>query len=214
MATGAGRDKVRADMSKRDKEQPSELASAAEALDNQLRRFEELTEQLVQHPLNSEKNLERASRLLQEVAALDGRLSASVADLVTAVSSARDRQNTQAEAVQTRAKDLEQRVEVFKTLLTRYGALGQSAAELNGQVQQFAARRGEARTPESEAHLALDLQALLERMGQLAAEAQEVAQGANEQDFSDIARQADGLRQQLLAARNKMSLLNKDLPAA
>ena len=87
-------------------------------------------------------------------------------------------------------------------------------AELNGQVQQFAARRGEARTPENEAHLAVDLQALLERMGQLATEAQEVAETAQRQDFSDIGRQADGLRQQLLAARNKMSLLNKDLPAA
>lgn len=201
-------------MSKRDEKQTSELAAAAEALESQLRHFEDLAEQLRKHPLNTEKNLERASRLLQEVAALDGQLSQSVSALVAAVSRARDRQNTQAESVQQRARDLESRVEVFKTLLTRYGALGHSAADLNGQVQQFAARRSGPRTPETDAHLALELQALLERMGQLADEAQGVAQAAEEQDFSDVARQADGLRQQLLAARNKMSLLNKDLPAA
>jgi chromosome segregation ATPase len=201
-------------MSKRDKEQPSELATAAEALETELRRFEDFSEQFQKHPLNTEKNLERASRLLQEVAALDERLRTRVSDLVAAITKARDRQGKQAESIQQHALVLEQRVEVFKQLLTRYGALGQSAAELNAQVQQFAARRSEARTPEQSAHLAVDLQALLERMGQLATEAQSVAEAANAQDFSDVARQADGLRQQLQAARNKLSLLTKELPEA
>jgi chromosome segregation ATPase len=205
---------VRPAMSKRDKEQPSELATAAEALETELRRFEDFSEQFQKHPLNTEKNLERASRLLQEVAALDERLRTRVSDLVAAITKARDRQGKQAESIQQHALVLEQRVEVFKQLLTRYGALGQSAAELNAQVQQFAARRSEARTPEQSAHLAVDLQALLERMGQLATEAQSVAEAANAQDFSDVARQADGLRQQLQAARNKLSLLTKELPEA
>jgi chromosome segregation ATPase len=201
-------------MSKRDKEQPSELATAAEALESELRRFEDFSEQFQKHPLNTEKNLERASRLLQEVAALDERLRSRVSELVAAITKARDRQGKQAESIQQHALVLEQRVEVFKQLLTRYGALGQSAAELNAQVQAFAARRSEARTPEQSAHLAVDLQALLERMGQLASEAQSVAEAANAQDFSDVARQADGLRQQLQAARNKLSLLTKELPEA
>jgi hypothetical protein len=47
----------------------------------------------------------------------------------------------------------------------------------------------------------------------VADEAQGLATSANEADFSDIARQADSLRQQLLSARNKMSLLQKGLAA-
>jgi hypothetical protein len=37
---------------------------------------------------------------------------------------------------------------------------------------------------------------------------------AEEQDFTDIGRQADSLRQQLLSARNKLNLLRKGLASS
>ena len=55
------------------------------------------------------------------------------------------------------------------------------------------------------------LDALNERMGQVADEAQAVTGLAEEQDFTDIGRQADSLRQQLLSARNKLNLLRTGL---
>lgn len=198
-------------MSKSDKAPTSELTAAAEALDSQLRRFESLTEQFKKSPLNSEKSLEKASKLLRDVAEQDRVLNESVSALVAAVASARDRQQKNAEAVNEHAQYLEKRAETFKTLLERYGALGQSAAELNQRMQDFAAKRAEAQTPEKSAEVVDSLDALSERMGQVAEEAQEVVKLADEQDFTDIGRQADSLRQQILSARNKLGLLRKGL---
>ena len=134
---------VAAPMSKRDKSPSSELVAAAEALDAQLTRFESLADQFRKAPLNSEKNLERASKLLKDVAEQDQHLNAAVSALVAAVTKTRDRQQTQAESVNARAQDLQQRAEAFKVLLERYGALGQSAAELNGTCRtRHPARQG------------------------------------------------------------------------
>jgi uncharacterized protein YoxC len=197
-------------MSKRDKS--SELVAAAEALESQLTRFESLAEQFRKAPLNSEKSLERASKLLRDVAEQDQQLNASVSALVAAVTATRDRQQTQAESVNARAQELQLRAETFKTLLERYGALGQSAAELNQRMQEFAALRTKNQeTGGQNTELIGILDALNERMGQVADEAQAVTGLAEEQDFTDIGRQADSLRQQLLSARNKLNLLRKGL---
>lgn len=201
-------------MSKRDKSPSSELVAAAEALESQLTRFESLADQLHKSPLNSEKSLERASKLLRDVAEQDQVLNASVSALVAAVTAARDRQQTQAEAVNARAEELQQRAETFKSLLERYGELGKSAAELNQRMQEFAAKRAQAQTPEQNAELIGTLDALNERMVQVADEAQSVTKLAEEQDFTDVGRQADSLRQQLLSARNKLGLLRKGLASA
>ena len=201
-------------MNKSAKPPSSELTTAAEALDSQLRRFESLTEQFQKSPLNSEKSLERASKLLRDVAEQDRVLNESVSALVAAVSGARDRQQKNAEAVNEHAQYLEKRAETFKTLLERYGALGQSAAELNQRMQEFATKRAEAQTEEQNAELAGSLDALQERMGQVAEEAQAVVTLADEQDFTDIGRQADSLRQQILSARNKLGLLRKGMAPA
>jgi uncharacterized protein YoxC len=198
-------------MSKSAKPPTSELTAAAEALDEQLRRFESLTEQFKKSPLNSEKSLERASKLLRDVAEQDRVLNESVSALVAAVAGARDRQQKNAEAVNAHAQYLEKRAETFKTLLERYGALGQSAAELNQRMQDFAAKRAEPQTAEKNVELVGSLDALSERMGQVAEEAQAVVKLAEEQDFTDIGRQADSLRQQILSARNKLGLLRKGL---
>lgn len=198
-----------ATMSKRDKPQESELVAAAQALDEGLERFEALSEQLQNAPLQSEKHLERASTTLKNLADMDDQLRQRVTALVGAISRVRDRQQAQAEAVHQRAQELQARTEVFKDLLVRYGNMGQSAGELNVQMQQFAQQRQDAKTPEENAALATTFQALQDRMAQVAIEAEDLSRAADEKEFNDIARQADSLRQQLLSARNKMGLLQK-----
>ncbi|RKG84465.1 hypothetical protein [Corallococcus terminator] len=199
-------------MSKRDTPSPSELVSAAQALDAELLRFEALAGQLQDAPLTSEKHLERASRTLKELADLDDALRVRVGALVQAITGVRTRQQTQADAVNARAQELQRRTEVFKDLLTRYGGLGQSAADLNGRMQQFSAlRQQESRTAEEDAQLTAVFNSLQERMAEVADEAATLAGAADADHFSDIARQADSLRQQLLSARNKLGLLHQSL---
>ncbi|SEM41577.1 hypothetical protein SAMN05444354_116109 [Stigmatella aurantiaca] len=198
-------------MSKRDKPPSSELTSAAEALEAQLRRFESLSDQFRRSPLNSEKSLERASKLLRDVAEQDGVLNASVSALVAAVARTRDRQQQEADSVNAHALHLQERAELFKSLLERYGALGQSAAELNQRMQEFAVQRAQAQGEEHNAALHQALEGLQERMGQVAEEARAVVEQAETQDFADVGRQAESLRQQILSARNKLGLLRKGI---
>jgi uncharacterized protein YoxC len=200
-------------MTKREKQDPTQLEQAAEGVEEELRRFEDLAETVLRTPLDSEKNLERASKALRDVAESDERLVAQLQKLVAAVGGIRDRQQEHARGVNARAEELQARTQAFQALLQRYAGLGRSAAELNAVVQDIAARRQKATTSEDNRALAGSLDQLLERMGQVAEEAQGLATSSTEQDFGDIARQADSLRQQLLSARNKMSLLQKGLAA-
>ncbi|NNC22264.1 hypothetical protein HRD49_42170 [Corallococcus exiguus] len=199
-------------MSKRDTPPSSELVSAAQSLDAELLRFEALSEQLKEAPLTSEKHLERASKTLKDLADLDDALRMRVGALVQAITGVRNRQQAQADAVNVCAQELQQRTEVFKELLTRYGALGQSAADLNGRMQEFAALRQQAtRTAEEDARLTEVFTALQARMAEVADDAATLTLAAEEAKFTDIGRQADSLRQQLLSARNKLGLLHQSL---
>ncbi|NNB99206.1 hypothetical protein HI113_35480 [Corallococcus exiguus] len=199
-------------MSKRDTPPSSELVSAAQSLDAELLRFEALSEQLKEAPLTSEKHLERASKTLKDLADLDDALRMRVGALVQAITGVRNRQQAQADAVNVRAQELQQRTEVFKELLTRYGALGQSAADLNGRMQEFAALRQQAtRTAEEDARLTEVFTALQARMAEVADDAATLTSAAEEAKFTDIGRQAESLRQQLLSARNKLGLLHQSL---
>ncbi|RUO88346.1 hypothetical protein D7Y11_35875 [Corallococcus sp. AB018] len=199
-------------MSKRDTPPSSELVSAAQSLDAELLRFEALSEQLKEAPLTSEKHLERASKTLKDLADLDDALRMRVGALVQAITGVRNRQQAQADAVNVCAQELQQRTEVFKELLTRYGALGQSAADLNGRMQEFAALRQQAtRTVEEDARLTEVFTALQARMAEVADDAATLTLAAEEAKFTDIGRQADSLRQQLLSARNKLGLLHQSL---
>lgn len=194
-------------MTKASKLDISELTSAAQSLETELRRFEEAVEEARTIPLNSRKNLERSAKTLSEVASIDERLGQHVQTLAVSISAARERRQAQAELVNVRAKEIQARTEILQGLLLKYGELGQHAADLNGLMQQVAVHRQEAKTPEQHEEVHATLQQLQERMGQVAQSAAALSQEASEQDFGDLARQTDGMRQQLLAARNKMNLL-------
>lgn len=199
-------------MNKRDKNARSDLVTAAEALDRELRTFEGLAEAVRKHPLSSQKNLERMAATLKEVTESDDRLSAGIQALLAAINHARERQEAQARAVHARALELQQRAEELGALQQRYAALGVSAGELNALMQQIAARKSE--TGASDADLAAGLGGLIEKLGQIAGEAKHLTETARERDFVDVMQQADALRQQLQAARNKLAQFQKSLAPA
>lgn len=198
-------------MAKNDKRPQSELALAAEALDEELRKFESLTHALRRDPLNSQKSLERTAGMLREVADSDDRLAKLVHALVAAITTAREKQQQQAKQVHERALELQQRTEVLKELLLQYEVVGTEAIELNAVVQKLAAQRREAKTPEANREIIASIEELEERMGKAAESARALAEGADAKEFVDVSRQAEALRQQLLAAKNKMGLLKKGL---
>src|SRR5439155_14521018 len=116
------------------KSKRSELVEAAEALDDELHRFETAAEAAAKAPMNSQKHLERAAKQLSAIAESDEQLQTCVKQLVDAVSASRDRQVKHAAALGAAAARLQQRTEVLQGLMTEFGALGTSAGALNGSV--------------------------------------------------------------------------------
>jgi len=194
-------------------EKESELTAAAAAVEDELQKFEALSERIRTAEMDSQKNLERFANSLRDVADADERLGQRVRILVTAIATARERQQKQAEMISNRAKELQARTQVFQGLIEQYAILGTKAAELNQAVQQAYQSR-QTGTAEGEADATVKLSEINQGTGKLAEEAEKVVNAADAAGFSDISRQADSLRQQLLSARNKLNLLSKKVPSA
>ncbi len=198
-------------MEKRD--QPSELISAAEALDAELRKFEELSESIQKTPFNSQKNLDRASRTLTEIAQVGEALQVRLGSVVSAIVNFRQKQVACAEVVQKRAHELEERGKVLGGLLAEYRALGEKTRELNVDLKSLKGAK-ENGGGENSNGLFSQFKDLEPRVGQLVEVAQKLFEQAETLGFTDIAHQADGLRQQLQAIRNKLNLLRQRLAQA
>ena len=196
-------------------EASSSLLAAAEAFDVELGRFAHLTEGARRGTLSSQRSLERAAELLKEVADCEEQMQAQARALMAALAEARAQQEAQAALVSQRAEELRQRTVVYGELLQRFQQLGEDAAELNGMGQRLSLKKREAGASEADMakdpELASGLRLLSERMASVAERARDLESTARDADFEDVARQADSLRQQLLAARNKVVLLHGTL---
>lgn len=168
------------------------LGAAAAALEAELRRFEQLAELATRVDLKSQKNLERASRAAQDAADAQGRVNERVSGLVEEITRARERQEEQARQLAVRAGQIDERRQALEALLLRFAQLGNDAAEVNALLKQGG-----------------DVAAAEERLGTVAGVAEELLREAERVGFEDAARQAESIRQQSLAARNKLKLLRE-----
>jgi hypothetical protein len=185
------------------KREPSPLVAAAMALEEELARISSVAREAQRLPLDSQRNVERTADKLAELGAVDEQLGPLVQQLLGAVGALVQRQQEQAAALAARAEEVRARREALRALLGRYAALGRDAQELNGMVQAFASGA----RPGTEAPDPPSYDAVRETMTRLIGDAEGVAHASREQGFEDLSRQADGLRQQLLSARNKLNLL-------
>src|SRR5581483_6180635 len=188
------------------------LTEAAEALEAELRRFDELALAVQREKLTSEKGLRRAAQKLGELASADTRLGERLQALVAAIGAARERQQAQAEAVHARAEEIQRRTDVLASLLGQWAALGRDAAEVNKVAQSLVTDdEGE----NGSTRRALDptrFEEVDDRLGRLADDAQRLADAAKDAGFPDVADQGTSLRAQLLAALNKVRLLRERAP--
>jgi len=172
-------------------EKTNALSEAALALDRELRRFDDLAAQASRMKLTTEKNVERATEALTRAAECQDRIHGHVQALVAAVGEARQKQEADAAALMGRAGEIAARRKEFADVLQRMAGLGRMAKEVQDALQAGPAGID-------------DVQA---RMGKIADEAAGIGRTAQEKEMEDVARQAEVLRQQILAARNKVALL-------
>ncbi len=200
-------------MSKRPQSaESSELVASAMAIEEELRKFETLAEEVRTGPLRSQKNLEKMGKLLNSVADCDERMVAHMRSLLGVLNQWRDRQQTLAAEVNSRALELQERTKVYQSLMERFAELGQEAAALSGHMQGIASQTQQGQMKAEE--IISSLQLMNDRMTQVAERAESLASDAAAQDFADVSRDADSLRQQLLSARNRANLLQQKLHPA
>jgi hypothetical protein len=168
------------------------LGAAAASLEAELRRFEQLADLAVRMELKSQKNLERAAQAAQEAAEAQTRVSERVRGLVEEIARARERQEDQAKQLGGRAEEIRSRRQALEALLARFARLGNEVAEVNTLLKEG----GNVADAE-------------ERLGSVAASAEELLRDAEREGFEDAVRQAESIRQQSLAARNKLKLLRE-----
>jgi chromosome segregation ATPase len=193
------------------KDAEAELSIAAARLEAELRSFEEMVERVGKATLDSKKGLERGARALADALGAHERVAAGVKDLVAAVASARERQESAANVLQAGAAKLQERTAVIAGFLEKFGALGDEAREMNAMMQGISAEYREGESPSAD--MLARINEVHRRMGDVAGKAAELASLAQAEGVVDIGQQADSLRQQIYATRNRLGLLQNGLPS-
>jgi chromosome segregation ATPase len=184
-------------------EQPGGLGEAAETLEATLRRFEELTTGACKIALNSEKNLARAARAINEAAASQERIASALGVLVKHINAAQVRQQTTSERVFARAKEIQERTREFESLMKELISVGEEAGAITSELQRLT-ENGIGAEQNGKHSLEPVLSSVQQRMTQAAARAQDVERRAREGGMHEVVRHADSLRQQIEAAREKL----------
>ena len=192
------------------KEIPS-LVAAATALDDELRRFDELAREAREQRINGQKGLTRTAALLRESLNARERIEDSVRKLLAEIGSAQQRQQESIQILVDVASLLERRTKERDDLLTRFAGLGASAARVNVLAAGLATRRQEGAAETELLELLVGIQA---QMTGVAAEADALTEDAEKSDWPDIARQADAVRQQVSAVKSKLAAAHRNIAAS
>jgi exonuclease VII small subunit len=190
------------------KKSPDSLATAVVAFEAELRHFEETVAELNRVSVNSDKTLHRAKNALEACSESEQRLACLLRDFVTAMQAAQAKQQLCMDAALQGARRIQARNEARNALLERVAQLGERAREVN---EPIAALMVEGGAPTGAAELLASLQEVGTRMDSVIADCTAVAASAREDEWTDIARDADTLKQQLQAARNKVLVTQRNV---
>ena len=178
----------------------SPLAAAATAFDAELAQYARLGELFLKTPLGSVKHLERANQLLGEIAAAEERLQIAGKDLVSALGSARSRQEQLAVEVVAHVPVLSARNGKLTELMGELGKIAGDVGELNTVVLQVSGENGDA----TKAPTAVDALGVSERVLAMSARAGALAKQASEAELEEVATQAHALHQRLEVIGKKL----------
>jgi hypothetical protein len=190
----------------------SPLTAAAASLEAELKRYAELASEAMHAPLTSEKNIDRAGRALLAAAECEKGLTDLVRTLVEAVGTARQTQEATSSSLAERATLIVERRAELDGLMTRFAMLGETAKMLNEGLQKLGGYKGNPYDGNDASELREALGQIDVGMTTVAEHAAALAKEAAARELSDLGRQADGLRQQILAAKNRLAHLHKGLP--
>lgn len=189
----------------------ADLVSAAETVENDVRRLEELSAAARRIRLNTEKSIARAARELQETMEQQERLANGLRAFGEAMVRMQERQQAALEPLGARAAEIQDRMTRLSEHMQRFGALGIQASEVAKLLQALPsvqAESGEGGT--GSVHPAAQTSALIdvdERFTALVEQAKSLAESARVEDFPEIFREADALKQKIHSMRGRLAEL-------
>lgn len=193
-------------MTKRD--EPINLTSAAQNLEGDLRKLEETVREAKGLDVTSDKTLHRARKLLEACSGHQLKLAGHLQDLVSAMQSAQVRVQASMDETIELSRRVGARASERAELVERFVVLGKRTAEIGEPVNAVVERHSEGAQP---AELIVAVSAVLAVAEALVLECEGLVEDAKKGDWTDIAKETDGLRQQILSARNKVLMLRRNL---
>jgi len=168
-----------------------EIVRAAEAMEVEMARLESIARAASKARLDSEKNLAKAAAELNEAVAMPERLAERLQALAAAMGRMQERQQAALESLAAFAAAIQQRMARLGQLMDAFAALGKTAAEVNAQL---------AGAPFEPAARAL----AETRLQEIADGARALFEAARDDDFPEVAREADLLKQRMNDLRKRL----------
>ncbi|HEX3597937.1 MAG TPA: hypothetical protein VHU80_22665 [Polyangiaceae bacterium] len=178
-------------MSKDDKDEP-ELVRAARALESQVVELETLSRSVRKIRLNSEKSIARAAKELGEVLSMPERMAARLTTVAEAMQQMQTRQQAALEPLALHAAEIQKRMQQLGEHMQTFSELGKAAGEVTALLQTDSGDR------------AGSLKDARERLTQIAEGAAALHDAARSADFPEVVREADALKQRIVAARRRI----------
>lgn len=191
-------------MTKRD--ESSEIVNAANAIERDLARLEELSRSVEKMKLTSEKSIDRARRTLQDALAQQESLATGLRVLGEAMVHMQQRQQVAVERLAASAAEIQSQAARVSEHMTRFAELGSKAAEATRMLQELPPPYGSGAAAEgASADPPAQLAKIEELLGALADECKALTASADIADLDEISREAHTLRQRLDSARARIS---------
>src|SRR5579859_6618835 len=184
----------------------SPLVAAAAAVDEELRAYDALAEEARRLDIEGEKSLRRATAIIQDSASRQDRIQERLRALVDEIEHSRTRQVQSLTALLEAARTLEARTQQHDAILQRFAALGESARACNELAVSLSQRRAAGL---SDGEMLAGLVEIQTSMAAVVGEAEALTARAQTDRWPELARQVDSVRQQVLAAKNKLALAQK-----
>ncbi len=196
----------------RDDDAPSSPAASldatAAALSAELAQLEKTIKETSRLPIDSDKALQRARKMLESCAAQEVKLAQHLTALAQAIQASQLRIQSCMEQTVELSQKIAARSEERTALLERVAGLGRRAGEIQAPIHSALARGVDGSAPGDVLGVVGEI---VLATGVLLDEATAIAADARAAEWGDVARQADGLRQQIQAVRGKVVGLQRSL---
>jgi chromosome segregation ATPase len=175
-------------------------------VDEELRAYDELARDAQRIEIDGEKSIARAARMLEDATKRQPAIQEKLRALVGEIEAARLQQQKSLDTLVEVSQSLQARATQYSELMDRFAELGEAAKGVNSLTTALSARRSEGA---HEGELLAGLQELELRMNTVVERAESLAHDAEQYGWPEIARQADAVRQQVNAAKNKLVLAHR-----